>query len=101
MAIIEQARIRETSTTTGTGTLTLNGIRYRNDRTFINGIGAGNQTFYYILDGNGIDWEAGLGEIIAPSNLARSIIYESTNNGEKIDLSANIHTVFVAAYRHI
>lgn len=53
-------RVKESTTTTGTGTLSLGGVVGLSDVTFVAGIGAGvTDALYIIEDGNGTDWEIG------------------------------------------
>jgi len=82
MALIVKDRVKETTTTTGTGTVTLAGA----DDGFQSfaAIGNGNTTYYAITSGD--DYEVGLGTYTA-STLSRDTILESSNSGSKITLS--------------
>lgn len=81
-------RIRETTATTGTGTLSLAGAT-TGMQTFVAGIGTTNTTRYCIVSGNGTDWEIGLGTVTSgsPNTLSRTIILSSTNSGAAISLT--------------
>jgi len=57
MPLVFKDRVKETSTTTGTGTLTLAGA-VTGFQSFA-AIGNGNTTYYTIT--NGTDWEVGIG----------------------------------------
>lgn len=83
------ARVRERTTTAGTGTLTLLGVIQSNDRDFATWIGDGNFTTYCILSGDGINTEEGLGTVTVSggTTLSRDIIFRSTNSGAAIVLS--------------
>lgn len=99
MAFKAANRVQETSTTSGTGTISLAGAAAQ-CQTFVSGIGNGNTCNYFIIDGNGIDWEAGTGTVTSgsPNTLTRTTVYESTNGGSKINLSSgNTHVVFCSA----
>ncbi|MDC0297288.1 hypothetical protein OAK92_01810 [Crocinitomicaceae bacterium] len=77
-------RVKETSTTTGTGTIILNGalgaFQSFNDA-FLDG-----QTTYYTIE-NGSRWEVGQGVFDQTSNsISRDIVFDSSNNNNKIDL---------------
>lgn len=84
-------RIKETTTTTGTGTLTLDGAAtgFRGFSTF-----ADNDTCYYVIDG-GSEWEVGLGTVGGSgTTLARTSVLSSSNAGSAVDFSAGTKTVF-------
>ena len=75
MPLVAKDRVQETTTTTGTGTLTLGGA-VTGYQTFSSAIGNGN-TCYYAIDG-GSEWEVGLGTVGA-GTLARNTVLESSN----------------------
>lgn len=81
-------RVKETTTTTGTGTLSLGGA-VTQFQSFVSGIGSGNQCYYTILSGNGTDWECGIGTVTSgsPNTLSRSTILASSNSGSAISLT--------------
>jgi len=84
MALIVKDRVKETTTTTGTGTVTLAGAS-TGFQSFA-AIGNGNTTYYAITSGN--DYEVGLGTYTASgTTLSRSTILESSNSGSAITLS--------------
>ena len=60
MALVVKDRVRENSTTTGTGSLTLSGA-VSGFQTFSSAIGNTNTTYYAIV--NGTEWEVGLGTV--------------------------------------
>lgn len=84
MAFVLSDRVKETSTTTGSGSITLNGATGP-FQTFNNGIGNGNSTYYTIE--NFSRWEVGLGTYTSSSNsLSRDFIFDSSAGGSKINL---------------
>ena len=84
MALIVKDRVKETTTTTGTGTVTLAGAS-TGFQSFA-AIGNGNTTYYAITSGN--NYEVGLGTYTASgTTLSRSTILESSNSGSAITLS--------------
>lgn len=92
MALVVKDRVFETSTTTGTGTLTLAGA-VDNFQTFSSAIGNGNTTYYAIVDDSAKQWEVGVGTVGA-GTLSRDTVFASSNSGSKVDFSANSKQVF-------
>jgi hypothetical protein len=92
MALILKDRISETTTTTGTGTLTLGGA-LSGFQPF-SSIGNTNTTYYCITDTTA--WEVGLGTYSSSGNtLARTtVLSNSNNNTSPITLAAGTKTVF-------
>ena len=92
MALVLKDRIKETSSTTGTGTLTLGGA-VDGFRSFAD-IGDGNTTYYCIADGN--NFEVGIGTYTASgTTLARTTVLQtSAGNTNKITCTGN-QKVFV------
>jgi len=90
MALIVKDRIKESTTTTGTGTLTLAGAT-TGFQTFA-AVGDANTTYYAIL--NGSNWEVGLGTYtVSGTTLSRDTILSSSNSGAAINL-AGVSDVF-------
>lgn len=95
MAFVLADRVKETTVTTGTGTLTLAGA-VTGFRSFSSGIGANNTTYYAIASATGAEWEVGLGTVGAGgTTLARTTILASSNAGSVVTLSAGSKEVFV------
>ena len=91
MALVVKDRVQETTTTTGTGTVTLAGAVTGFQSFSV--IGDGNTCYYAITSGN--DWEVGLGTYTASgTTLSRDTILESSNTGSAITLSGTSN-VFV------
>ena len=87
-------RVKETTTTTGAGTLTLAGAATG----FISfsAVGNGNQTYYTIATNGGSEWEVGIGTYTsAGTTLSRDVILASSNAGSVVTLSAGTKDVFV------
>jgi len=84
MALIVKDRVKETTTTVGTGSILLDGAS-AGFQSF-DAIGDGNTTYYAITSGN--DYEVGLGTYTASgTTLSRDTVLESSNAGSKITLS--------------
>ena len=92
MALILKDRISETTTTAGTGTLTLGGA-LSGFQPF-SSIGNTNTTYYCITDTTA--WEVGLGTYSSSGNtLARTTVLSNSNgNTSPITLAAGTKTVF-------
>lgn len=93
MAILKTAdRVKETTTTTGTGIITLLGA-ISVHQSFNDGIGVGGQCRYCIA-GN-VDWEVGTGILVTSTTLSRDTILASSNNNALVDFTAGIKDIFV------
>jgi hypothetical protein len=91
MALVVNDRVKETSSTTGTGTFTLDGA-ISGFETFSSAIGNTNTTYYCIVNANG-EFEVGLGTVGA-GTLARDTILSSSNSDAAVNFSAGTKTVF-------
>ena len=94
MALVLADRVKETSTSTGAGNFTLAGAS-TGFQSFNSAIGTGNTTYYVIENPSVGEWEAGLGTFTAPSTLARTTVYSSSNAGSLVTFSAGTKNVFV------
>ena len=94
MALVINDRVKETSTTTGTGTFDLAGA-VSGFETFVAGIGSGNTTYYAIVNENG-EFEVGLGTVTdaATDTLARTTIISSSNSDSAVNFAAGTKDVF-------
>jgi hypothetical protein len=96
MALVLDDRVKETSTTTGTGTLNLSGA-VSGFQTFVAGVGDGNTTYYAIVNRDEDEWETGLGTVTdaTTDTLARTTVIASSNSDSAVDFSAGTKDVFV------
>ena len=95
MALVVKDRVRESSATSGTGTITLSGA-YVGFQTFASAIADSSTVFYCIHNtspGVETEWEVGYGTYSA-NTLTRDTIY-SSSTGSAIDFSAGTKEVFV------
>lgn len=92
MALVVNDRVKETSTTTGTGTFTLDGA-VTGFETFSSAIGNTNTTYYAIEIPNTTEFEVGLGTVSA-GQLARTTVISSSNSDALVDFSAGTKNVF-------
>lgn len=94
MPLVIADRVKETTTSTGTGTITLAGA-VPGFQSFA-AVGDGNTTFYTIAAQSGVDWEVGIGTYTASgTTLARNQVLASSNGGTHTNFSAGTKDVFV------
>lgn len=86
-------RVKETTTTTGTGSITTLGA-VTGFQTFNTAFGTNVYFYYCITDVNGTGWEVGRGYLSASTTLVRSVILASSAANAAITLSAGTHSVF-------
>ena len=95
MALVVKDRVKETTTTTGTGAVTLAGAE-TNYIAFSAALSDGDTTYYAIVDDTNSDWEVGLGTYASAGNtLTRTTILASSNAGSAVNLGAGTKSVFV------
>ena len=94
MALVINNRVRELTSTTGTGAVTLGGA-VGGFQTFAAGIGKDNTTYYAISINTENEWEVGLGTLNSDSStLTRTEVLESSNSDSAVDFSAGSKEVF-------
>lgn len=92
MAFVVADRVQETTTSTGTGTITLAGA-VTGFQSFA-AVGNGNTTFYTITDNT--NWEVGIGTYTASgTTLSRTTVLSSSNSGSLVNFGAGTKNVFV------
>jgi hypothetical protein len=95
MALVLADRVRETTTTTGTGTVTLGGA-YTGFQTFLAAIGDANSTYYTIANVVTGEWEVGIGTYTSSGNVfSRTTVLSSSNSGSLVNFTAGSKDVFV------
>lgn len=86
-------RVKESTTTTGTGTITLAGAASGYQSFSI--VGNGNKTYYCIADQSGSNWEIGIGTYtLSNTTLSRDLVLSSSNSGSLVNFSAGTKDVF-------
>ena len=94
MALVINNRVRETTSTTGTGAVTLGGA-VGGFQTFAAGIGNSNTTYYAISINTEREWEVGLGTLNGDSStLTRTTVLESSNSDSAVDFAAGSKEIF-------
>ena len=95
MALVLNDRVKETTTTTGTGTVNLAGAE-TGFESFVAGIGNSNTCYYAIVHQTADEFEVGLGTVTdaTPDTLARTTIISSSNSDSAVNFSAGTKDVF-------
>jgi hypothetical protein len=94
MALVLADRVKETTTTTGTGTVTLLGAS-TGYQSFA-AVGNTNTTYYTIAGQTGSEWEVGIGTYTSSgTTLSRDTVISSSNSGSLVTFSAGTKDVFV------
>ena len=96
MALVLKDRVKETTSTTGTGAISLGGA-VANFQAFSAVLSDADTTYYAIIDVTNSDYEVGLGTYASGGNtLARTTILESSNGGSAVSFGAGTKNVFIA-----
>ena len=95
VSLILNDRVKEETTTTGTGTLNLDGA-VTGFETFVAGIGTTNSTYYSIVHKSANEWEVGIGAVTdaTPDTLSRATVISSSNGDALEDFAAGTKDVF-------
>ena len=94
MALVINDRVKETSTTQGTGDITLAGAS-TGFVTFNSGIGTSNTTYYCIFEQGTNTFQIGLGTLSGSTTLERTtVINNSSGNTSKISFTGGTLDVF-------
>ena len=94
MALVINDRVKETTTTTGTGTVSLAGA-VTGFETFAAGVGNSNTTYYAIVHQTANEFEVGLGTLDGDSSdLTRTTVISSSNSDSAVDFAAGTKDVF-------
>jgi hypothetical protein len=95
MAFVLNDRVKQTSTSTGTGTINLTGTE-TGFETFVTGIGDGNSCFYAIANDGTSEFEVGIGTVTdaATDTLSRTTVISSSNSDNLVNFTAGTKTVF-------
>jgi hypothetical protein len=94
MALVINDRVKETTTTTGTGAVSLGGAT-TGFEAFSAGVGNSNTTYYVIAHQTANEWEVGLGTLDGDSSdLTRTTVISSSNSDSAVDFAAGTKDVF-------
>lgn len=87
-------RVKDTSTTTGTGSLTLAGSAPTGFQTFAASFSVGDPVAYAIQLQGGTEWETGIGTLVTSTTISRDTVSESSNADALVNFSAGTKDVF-------
>ena len=94
MALVINDRVKETTTTTGTGAVSLGGA-VTGFETFAAGIGNSNTVYYCIAHQDQAEFEVGLGTLDDDSSdLTRTTVISSSNSDSAVNFSSGTKDVF-------
>ena len=95
MALVINDRVKESSTTSGTGTIDLAGAATGFEG-FVAGIATGNTTYYAIFEQGTVNWEVGIGTVTdaATDTLSRDTVISSSNSDSKVTFAGGTLDVF-------
>jgi hypothetical protein len=94
MAHISKDRVKETTTTTGTGAIALAGA-VTGYRAFSFYMTVGVDTCYYLMVGGAGEWEMGLGTYSSANTLTRTTVYRSSNSDAAVTFSSGTKEVYL------
>ena len=96
MALVVKDRVKQTTSTTGTGTLDLDG-NSAGFQTFGTALSNADTTYYALTEGSTGAWEVGIGTFATgtPNTLARTTVLASSNSGSAVNLTAGDADVFI------
>ena len=95
MGHILEDRVRDTSTTTGTGALTLANSAPSTYRTFGSVCATGDTFPYAVVHQSASEWETGIGTYSAANTLTRTTVLASSNAGAAVNFSAGTKDVYI------
>ena len=91
-------RVKETSTTTGTGDFTLAGAVSQfltfSSRFGTGAINAADPFYYAIVGQTGTEWEVGRGHLSGATTLVRDVVFGSSNSDSLVSFSEGSKDVF-------
>ena len=95
MALQTADRIRDTSTTTGTGAFTVSGTAPQGYNTFSSVMSTSDTAYIAIQNQSTNEWEVSLATYSSANTLTRTTILSSSNSGSAVSFSAGTKDVFI------
>jgi hypothetical protein len=99
MSYIYWDRVKDTTTTTGTGQITVSGTAPTGFVTFsqVPGISVGNLLYYTIAHLGANEWEVGVGTWNGSDQFTRTLVIASSNSNNAVNFSAGTKDCFITA----
>ena len=95
MALLLKDRVKETTTTTGTGDITLGGA-ISGFQSFGSVLSNSDTTYYAISHRDSDEWEVGLGTYDSTAGtIARTTVLESSNSGSAVSFTSGTKDIFI------
>lgn len=95
MALVVADRVKETTTSTGTGAISLGGA-VTNFRAFSSVLSNADTTYYAIIDNTNFDFEVGLGTYATSGNtITRTTVLSSSNSNSAVNFGAGTKDVIL------
>lgn len=94
MAFKYADRVKDTTTTTGSGAITLSGTAAAGFQTFASALATGD-TFTYCIDDGASAYEVGIGTLVTSTTMSRDFIIESSNADDYVSFAAGTKNVFI------
>ena len=94
-------RVKDTTTTTGTGSVTLSGTAPVSYQAFATAFNVGDPFIYAIVDNTGGQWETGTGYLSASTTMVRDSVFDGSSGvGTLVNFNAGTKDVFVTVASH-
>lgn len=88
-------RVRDVTTSTGTGAVTLAGTPPTGFRSFASALSTADTMIYCVAHQSADEWEVGIGTLSATTTLARTSVLSSSNAGALVSFTAGTKDVFI------
>jgi hypothetical protein len=98
MTFIAASRVKETSVSTGTGNMTLDGA-VSGFLALQNVMSDGDRFYYAVVHQSAAEWEVGVGQLDNSTTLIRNVV-ASSNSGSAVNFSAGTKDVFICDVPH-
>lgn len=95
MGYIIADRVKDSTTTTSTGTLTIANSAPTGFRTFASVMATNDTCYYTISSSGGAEWEVGIGTLTSSTTLTRDTVLASSNSNALVNFSAGTKDVFM------
>lgn len=95
MAFVTADRVSDTTTTEGSGNITVSGTAPTGYRSLSSVLSVGDTFYYCIQSQTTAEWEAGVGTYLSANIFVRTTVLASSNSGSLVTFTSGVKTVFV------